>query len=97
MAAPWSPGRGVRGQASIECRPSLHGSGHTMGRTCSSGVRKLGSHLLLSRNRRQVAALRNGITGVRFTCAGQKAMSPFRALLLPCSQKQREKRLQYGG
>ena len=38
-----------------------------------------------------------GIKGVRFTCAGQNAMSPFRALLLPCSQKQREKRLQYGG
>ena len=67
-----------------------------MGRTCGSGVRKLGSHLLLSRNRRQVAAWRNGIKGVRFTCAGQKALSHFRALLLPRSQKQREKRLQHG-
>ena len=49
-------------------------------------VAKLEAHLMLSRIRRQVAALRSGIKGVRFTCAGQKAMSHFRALLLPRSQ-----------
>ena len=51
---------------------------------------------MLARNRCQVAALRNGMQGVRFTCAGQKAMSHFRAPLLPRSHKQREKRLQHG-